>query len=63
MDRIMPILIIAIIFLVIVILKFNPRISKVEDDSVTSYILHYTIRGNFGDIIRGYFILFKIHKL
>lgn len=62
MDRIMPIVIITAFFLLVIILKFNPRISKIEDNYTVSYIMHYTIRCKFGSVIRDWFVLLKYNK-
>ena len=62
MENVLSVLIVIVSFLIIILFKFNPRISKVEDESVISYIIYYTIKGKYGGYIRDYFILIKYNK-
>lgn len=64
MESILTVMIVVVLLIItIIIFKFNPKIDKVEDDYVISYIVHYSIKGKFGEVIRDYFILFKINKV
>lgn len=62
MDTIITAILAGIILLCIIKIKFNPRLDKVEDNYNISYIVYYTIKGNYNEDVRDYFILYKIKK-
>lgn len=62
MDIFITAFLAGIILLCIIKIKFNPKFDKVEDNYNISYIIYYTIKGNYNEDIRDYFILYKIKK-
>ena len=62
MDTNITAILAGIILLCIIKIKFNPRLDKVEDNYSISYIMYYTIKGNYNEDVRDYFILYKYKK-
>lgn len=57
--------VITVLFLIalIVEIKFQPRLDKINDDNQVKYIVWYSIKSKFGDLVaREFFILFTINK-
>jgi len=51
-----------ILILIIIEVKFKPRLDKVDTDFYTSFIVFYSTRTNYGSIRREFFEIFKINK-
>ena len=51
-----------ILILIIIEVKYKPRLETVHTDFYTSFIVFYSTRTNYGSISREFFELFKINK-
>ena len=52
----------SLLIILIIEIKYKPRLETVHTDFYTSFIVFYSTRTNYGSISREFFELFKINK-